>query len=110
MTKLYSIVYSAEFKIDHIFPTRSSAFESDLFTQRETLIKSALISGGKFISAFPKQKKKGEEKVLQPIQQNQDDYKPFNIAEMEIRIGGLESIDSKQDELLKMYQQMGLIQ
>jgi hypothetical protein len=62
MTKLYSIVYSAEFKIDHIFPTRSSAFESDLFTQRETLIKSALISGGKFVSAFPKQKKKGEKK------------------------------------------------
>ena len=33
----------------------------------------------------------------------QDDYKPFNIAEMEIKIGGLEAADNKEDELLKMY-------
>ncbi len=32
MTKLYSIVYSSSFCLEHIFPTRSSSFESDLFS------------------------------------------------------------------------------
>ena len=39
-----------------------------------------------------------------------EDYKPFNIAEMEIPIVGVvNSIEAKQDELTKMYQQMGLL-
>lgn len=39
-----------------------------------------------------------------------EDYKPFNIAEMEIPIVGVvDSVEAKQDELTKMYQQMGLL-
>jgi hypothetical protein len=39
-----------------------------------------------------------------------EDYKPFNIAEMEIPIVGVvNNIEAKQDELTKMYQQMGLL-
>ncbi len=39
-----------------------------------------------------------------------EDYKPFNIAEMEILIVGVvNNIEAKQDELTKMYQQMGLL-
>ena len=33
-----------------------------------------------------------------------EDYKPFNIAEMEIPIVGVvDSVEAKQDELTKMY-------
>lgn len=31
MGKLYSIIYSAEFCFDHVFPTRSSGVDSQLF-------------------------------------------------------------------------------
>ena len=53
-------------------------------------------------------KKKGDAKENASVIVNED-YKPFNISEMEIPIAGLDSLDSKQDQLLKMYQQMGLI-
>ena len=52
--------------------------------------------------------KKGASKTAEPAAED-DDYKPFNIAEMEIAISGINPIESKQDELIKMYQQMGLI-
>jgi|LauGreDrversion4_2_1035121.scaffolds.fasta_scaffold2433040_1 hypothetical protein len=39
-----------------------------------------------------------------------EDYKPFNIAEMEVPIEGVvNNVEAKQDELTKMYQQMGLL-
>lgn len=45
MMKLYAIIYSAEFKFDHIYPTRSSPLESEKFFQRENMIKSQLMLG-----------------------------------------------------------------
>ena len=38
-----------------------------------------------------------------------DEYKPFNIAEMEIEMKGNTTLEAKQDEVMKMYQQMGLL-
>lgn len=37
------------------------------------------------------------------------DYRPFNIAEMEVKVEGSHGDGAKQDELIKMYQQMGLL-
>lgn len=45
MIKLYSIIYSSEFAFEHVFPTRSTPLDSDLFRIREQLIKNALIPG-----------------------------------------------------------------
>ena len=40
MMKLYAIIYSKEFKFDHVYPTRSLPLDSDRFYLRETLVKS----------------------------------------------------------------------
>lgn len=43
--KLYSIVYSPDYSLNHVYPTRSSPVDSDLFNKRETLVKELLIPG-----------------------------------------------------------------
>jgi len=39
LIKLYPIIYSEDFHLDHVYPTRSSPVDSELFYIRETLIK-----------------------------------------------------------------------
>lgn len=99
LTKLYALIYSEDFHFDHVYPTRSLALDSDLFQARESLIKAQL-APAKFKKLMPV-KKLGKE--------NNHEYKPFNIAEMEIAISGIDQVEAKQDELTKMYQQMGLL-
>jgi len=56
-------------------------------------------------------------KKAQPVEnkENQTDnlleYRPFNISEMEVTVigAGMSSIDNKQDEMTKLYQQLGLL-
>jgi len=51
-------------------------------------------------------KENSQSSLNEPI----EDYKPFNIAEMEVPIEGVvNNVEAKQDELTKMYQQMGLL-
>jgi hypothetical protein len=40
LIKLYAIIYSESFKFDHVYPTRSLPVDSELFLQREHLIKA----------------------------------------------------------------------
>lgn len=42
LIKLYAIIHSEEFRFDHVYPTRSSPVDSDLFLTREALIKLQL--------------------------------------------------------------------
>lgn len=89
LVKLYAIIYSDEFRFDHVYPTRSSAAESDLFKTRERLIKLQLA---------PLKAKNLAKPVLEAAPA---DYKPFNISEMEIEMP--QSDAAKQDEVMKMY-------
>ena len=99
MIKLYSIIYSSEFQFEHVYPTRSTPLDSDLFRNREQLIKNALIPGRykPTIVVDQNQKKKKEKEnnqgsanIQQAINQiYSDEYKPFNISEMEINISGI---------------------
>lgn len=100
--KLYSLIYNPQFHFDHVFPTRSSPLESNVFKTREVMIKKSLLpSNSKHL--------KDVTKAQTRLTEEAGDYKPFNIQEMDVQIGAIDSIESKQDELLKMYQQMGLI-
>jgi len=102
LTKLYAIIYSEDFHFDHVYPTRSLALDSDLFQARESLIKAQL-APAKFKKLMP------VKKLAAGGKENKHEYKPFNIAEMEIAISGIDQVEAKQDELTKMYQQMGLL-
>ena len=94
LTKLYALIYSEDFHFDHVYPTRSLALDSDLFQARESLIKAQL-APAKFKKLMPV-KKLGKE--------NNHEYKPFNIAEMEVHIvGNSQVIASKTDELTQLY-------
>lgn len=109
LIKAYAIAYSQPFHFDHVYPTRSLPTDSDLFQTRETLLKQQL-APLKYKKLITQQKKPAaaqadKENTLPP-----DEYKPFNIAEMEICVSGLNAnAEAKTDELTKMYQQMGLL-
>ena len=100
MMKLYSIIYSAEFKFDHVYPTRSSPLESEKFFLRENMIKSQLLIG-KFkaikdqVKGATKKKEEGKQQDPIILVDEDEDYKPFNIAEMEIQMGNHDIIESK---------------
>jgi len=93
LVKLYAIIYSDEFRFDHMYPTRSSSSDSDTFRVRERLIK---------VQLAPLKAKQVPQAKASP-----SEYKPFNIAEMEIEMP--QSQEAKQDEIMKMYQQLGLL-
>ena len=112
LVKTYAIIYCEDFHFDHVYPTRGpNSVDSDLFIHRETMMKQQL--------APQKYKKMAVKPVTAVNKENNsnaineavyEDYKPFNIAEMEILIVGVvNNIEAKQDELTKMYQQMGLL-
>ena len=116
LVKTYAIIYCEDFHFDHVYPTRAPhSLESETFAKREIMLKQQLA---------PQKYKKLVQKVVvkaagannkenDQVEANQggcEDYKPFNIAEMEIPIVGItENLEARQDELTKMYQQMGLL-
>jgi hypothetical protein len=102
LVKVYAIVHWEDFQYDHVYPTRSSGIDSALFARREEILLSQLAPARhrKIKRALPADKENLNS-------ENSIDYKPFNIAEMEVSVEG--APDSKQDELIKIYQQMGLL-
>ena len=94
LSKLYCLIYSPSFEYDFIYPTRSIAYESDLYINRENLIKQALVTN---------KAKLGKLRApLKPAEQipSYGNYKPFNIREMEIPIAEFDQVLSKQTDLL----------
>jgi hypothetical protein len=115
LVKTYAIIYCEGFHFDHVYPTRgANSTDSDLFILRETMIKQQLapqkykkIVTKTTTAATGVNKENNKNANNEPLF---EDYKPFNIAEMEIPIVGVvDSVEAKQDELTKMYQQMGLL-
>jgi hypothetical protein len=115
LVKTYAIIYCEGFHFDHVYPTRgANSVDSELFIHRETMIKQQLaplkykkMMMKSAVVATGVNKENNKNANNEPVF---EDYKPFNIAEMEIPIVGVvNSIEAKQDELTKMYQQMGLL-
>ena len=108
LVKTYAIIYCEEFHFDHVYPTRgANSVDSELFVRRETMIKQQLAPQKYKKIVLKAANNKENTNNNQPVF---EDYKPFNIAEMEIPIVGVvNSVEAKQDELTKMYQQMGLL-
>jgi hypothetical protein len=115
MLKVYAIIYSEEFHFDHVYPTRSLPPDSDLFLARELAIKQQLapIKYKKLLTSSRKPTANKENDSLLSQMITVDEYKPFNIAEMEVELGGAAMssalVEAKQDELQKLYQQLGLL-
>ncbi|TNV88020.1 hypothetical protein FGO68_gene1522 [Halteria grandinella] len=115
--KIYAIVYSEDFHYDHVYPCRSLPVDSELFTKRELAIKQQLapIKYKKLslAAASKKSTQNKENDALLAQMVTVDEYKPFNIAEMEIEMGGAAManamVEAKQDEITKLYQQLGLL-
>lgn len=118
LLKVYAIVYSEDFSYDHVYPTRSLPVDSELFIKRELAIKQQLnpIKFKKLSVSVATAKKSAANKendalLAQMLQSTE--YKPFNIAEMDVEMGGAAMtsalVEAKQDELSKLYQQLGLL-
>ncbi len=61
-------------------------------------MKNALLAGKyKAPAADKKKKADGKENEGELVQLLSEDYKPFNISEMDINIAGFDTLDSKQD-------------
>ena len=103
LVQTYAIIYCEDFHFDHVYPTRAPhSIESDTFLQREILMKQQL-APQKYKKLAVKAASLNKENEMQGANQYED-YKPFNIAEMEISIVGVtNNIEARQDELTKMY-------
>jgi hypothetical protein len=113
LLKAYATLYSAEFHFDHVYPTRSLPTDHALFQARYLLITQQL-APLKYRKASL-QKKPPASAAASDNKENEyvtgvvDEYKPFNIAEMEVQVSGFQSAEQKQEELVKLYQSMGLL-
>jgi len=98
MTRLYPLIHKPAYKFNFANPL-APCIAADLLKTREILMKRAVLTTkGK----IPK------EEVQEPDVNEGEAYKPFNIAEFDIQIIENEQLESKQDEILRMYQQLGL--